>query len=424
MYADENVIPTLASQKPTFGPQKTIHQRNKSSPALSSMVHTGNLKAAAKRTAFGDLSNTTIASRPSKDDSAIDAKAEYSVAEKPFQLAQDKKATSLLRPAQRPLTVSGLKGLLSTVTTSNSLTTKQPLLEIQPSIQPAAPTANSRKVVTKRSNAVFKDRGVTLATQPVLNPQKLAPSAAPVAPVHHDLISRAIPCQPSQPEIQEKSQAIAKLTENKYAVDPEPQQHAAEPLIVPEIFEDLAAIRSDGIYIDDKGEVRVYQYMDGNDYPEDQVNVPDDGVALPAEMRKAMADAEFGQLLEAKLKQAEPVPVQKQKLAPVSEPEEYWDDEEEEGNYDEEGYVTARSYKSRGDNTTSGATTVLFPKLSQKVKKEIASAKKLIEGSKTKEDIDDEAWDTTMVSEYGTEIFSYMRDLEVRLRRILLGGHC
>jgi hypothetical protein len=97
----------------------------------------------------------------------------------------------------------------------------------------------------------------------------------------------------------------------------------------------------------------------------------------------------------------------------VSEPEEYWEEEEEEELYDEQGYTTAHSYRSRGDNTTGGATTVLFPKVTNKVKKELALAKDIVESSRTAEEIEDEQWDTSMVAEYGDEIFHYMRELEV-----------
>ena len=404
-------MPVLGPQKAAFGAQKTIHQRNKSSPALSSMVHAGSLKIAAKRTAFGDVSNTANVSRPSKDDLAIGAKAEYYVTEKPVPLAQNKKATALLRPAQRPSTISGLKGLLNNVANSNIQAAKQPVVETQQSTKPASPAANMRTLLTKRSNAVFKDQVRIPAEQPRPTLQEQLSSTASVAPIHHHLFSRKLP---SQPETQEELRTKPKRAQSTYIADPESQEHASEPSSVPESFKDAAAIRSDGIYIDDQGEVQVYQYMDGDGYPEDQVNASDDGVAIPAETKKTIADAQLDQVLDTHLKQPEPAP--KHKLAPVSEPEEYWDEEEEEGNYDEEGYVTARSFKSRGENTMSGATTVLFPKLNQKAKKEIASAKELIESSRTKEEIDDETWDTTMVAEYGDEIFQYMRELEVRLR--------
>ena len=98
----------------------------------------------------------------------------------------------------------------------------------------------------------------------------------------------------------------------------------------------------------------------------------------------------------------------------VSEPEEYWEEEEEEV-YDDQGYTTAHSYRSRGDNTTGGATTVLFPKITNKAKKELEAAKEIVENARSAEDIEDELWDTSMVAEYGDEIFTYMRELEVSL---------
>lgn len=99
----------------------------------------------------------------------------------------------------------------------------------------------------------------------------------------------------------------------------------------------------------------------------------------------------------------------------ASEPEEYWEEDEEEEIYDEQGYTTAHSYRSRGENTTGGATTVLFPKVTNKAKKELAEAKAIVESARTPEEIEDEAWDTSMVAEYGDEIFAYMRELEVSL---------
>jgi hypothetical protein len=96
----------------------------------------------------------------------------------------------------------------------------------------------------------------------------------------------------------------------------------------------------------------------------------------------------------------------------ASEPEEYWPEDEEEV-YDEQGYTTAHSFRSRGDNTTGGATTVIIPKVTNKVRRELEDAKQLVVSVRTQEDIEDEMWDTSMVAEYGEEIFSYMRELEV-----------
>jgi hypothetical protein len=93
-------------------------------------------------------------------------------------------------------------------------------------------------------------------------------------------------------------------------------------------------------------------------------------------------------------------------------PEEYWDDEYDYG-YEEDGYATTRSHRSRGDNTTGAATVEIFPNFTQEARKELAMAKKIVESSRTVEDYDEECWDTSMVTEYGPEIFQYMRELEV-----------
>ena len=397
---DENAIPSV-------GAQKTLHQRNKSSPALSSMHHAGGLKVAAKRTAFGDVSNTANVSRPSKDDSAIGGKGDYSILEKP---AQDRKTTTFLRPAQRPLSVSGLKGLLSNVThTTSQAFVRQPLSDLQQPSQPASTVANTRKVVMKKSTAVSKDPTPVQTEQPVLDLHKPLPSTAPVAPVHRELQPRAQFRQPE--ELPESGPKLARK-QSKYIAPSEPQESAALPSVAPASSEEAPALRSDGIYIDDQGQVRCYEYTDPVE-PVDLVQSVDKHVMLTMNTHSQGFQAGLEPILDIHVPKTQPEPALKLTLTHVSEPEEYWDDDGDE-NYDEEGYVTARSFKSRGENTTGAATTILFPKISQKAKKEIAAAKDMIEGSKTTEELEDEAWDTTMVAEYGEEIFQYMKDLEVK----------
>jgi len=46
---------------------------------------------------------------------------------------------------------------------------------------------------------------------------------------------------------------------------------------------------------------------------------------------------------------------------------------------------------------------------------ELANAKAFVEATRTPEDVEDEEYDTSMVAEYGDEIFAYMKDLEVRM---------
>jgi hypothetical protein len=98
----------------------------------------------------------------------------------------------------------------------------------------------------------------------------------------------------------------------------------------------------------------------------------------------------------------------------VSESEEYWDEEEEQEYYDEQGYTTAHSFRSHGDNTTTGPTTLLAPRVTADVAEELERARSYVLQNQTEDEIEEEAWDVSMVAEYGDEIFAYMRELEVR----------
>ncbi len=352
------------------------------------------MKAAAKRTAFGDVSNTSNLLRPNKDDSVVGTKKDYNPLEKYVPALCEKKPTALLRPAQRPLTVSGLKSLLNNVTHTNQQThPNHALPEVQ---KPISQTANIRKFMTKRNNAVFKDRSLP---QLDLAEQKIENKIPAVAPVHRDLASgKEVHAKTSLSELQLDTREIA----NSHTSKTEPEEDEPLPLSQPEFLDQASTAGSDGVYMDNNGEIRLYQYSDDTE-PLEEPAYED----LPASdvKQEAYIDAAENILLQGD-RVSEPAPS-------VSEPEEYWEEEEEEEEaYDEEGYVTARSYKSRGENTTYGPTTLVVPIVNQKVKRELAAAKLLIE-SKNRDEPDDEIWDTTMVAEYGDEIFQYMRELEV-----------
>jgi hypothetical protein len=98
----------------------------------------------------------------------------------------------------------------------------------------------------------------------------------------------------------------------------------------------------------------------------------------------------------------------------MSEPEEYWDEEDEDEIYDDQAYTTAHSYRSRGDLTTGGVTTFLFPKVTSEVLNELEVAKLHVEETRSSYEMEEDAWDVSMVTEYGEEIFEYLRELEVR----------
>lgn len=105
------------------------------------------------------------------------------------------------------------------------------------------------------------------------------------------------------------------------------------------------------------------------------------------------------------------MPAVKNQGPPIPQQEQYYDVEEE---YEyEDGYTTARSFGMY--NSTGDFTTVLAPKYTDKVKAELLAAKQYVEATRPAEDIEDEQWDTSMVAEYGDEIFEYMRSLETRM---------
>lgn len=80
---------------------------------------------------------------------------------------------------------------------------------------------------------------------------------------------------------------------------------------------------------------------------------------------------------------------------------------------DDDGYVTAHSYKSRGDYTTGAVTTELLPEMTSRSRREVEAATRFVEASKTVEEVEEETWDTSMVAEYDEDIFAYLRELEV-----------
>ena len=389
---DENMLPAAHGYK-------TLHSRNKSSPALSTMAANGANKLGIKRAAFGDVSNTVQGNRGIRDDSVISHKAGYEVGEKATTFHQERKAAALLRPAQRPLSVSGLKALLNNVASTGGTT------NVKPEVQSIA---NTRKVLTKRNTTIFKDSTLPQTEQPLVDIKPL-PVIAPIAPVHRDLNSRQ-----NQASLEDQEANLYKL-QNMLIPFIEKAQKVEIGVVNTTSSENNGVTRSDGAFIDDFGNVQVCEYTDETDYVDASTAVNDNTNTLLEDARRAENIARLHELVEKQVEKARPELVQPPTLPVVSEPEEYWAEEDDEDNYDEEGYVTARSYKSRGENTTGGATTILFPKVNKEVKKELAAAKALVESTRTADEIEDEAWDMSMVAEYGEEIFQYMKELEVYL---------
>ncbi|KAM3422880.1 hypothetical protein BST61_g362 [Cercospora zeina] len=88
-------------------------------------------------------------------------------------------------------------------------------------------------------------------------------------------------------------------------------------------------------------------------------------------------------------------------------------DQDDEYEDDDQDYMTARSFGI--SDQTQDLTTIFNPQHTKKALVEIVEAKEHVEATRTAEDIEDEQWDTSMVAEYGEEIFEYMREMETRM---------
>jgi hypothetical protein len=85
---------------------------------------------------------------------------------------------------------------------------------------------------------------------------------------------------------------------------------------------------------------------------------------------------------------------------------EAWDEEEEY--FDAENYSIARY-----DNTTGTSMIVPEPRFTARTAQELAHARDWVEENTCDEEIEEESWDMTLVTEYGDEIFAYLRKVEV-----------
>ncbi|KAH9866129.1 hypothetical protein J1614_008693 [Plenodomus biglobosus] len=344
---DENAVPQLPAGK-------SLHARTKSTPALSTLIQVGGIKAAAmKRTVFGDVSNTTR--QPiAKDDLQVPAKKKDLKILKDAAVDAPKpidNAGALLRPAQRPLAP------LATKTTATiAVEPVAPAVQKHVSLDIVPQTSNIRKLLSKKSTTVFKEQ----------YPEHVAEAALAPVPTRRTLAS-----QPSSfPKVDRASAQSCEIT----AIPEEsvPTAKEQQPEVKP----------ADGLV---EAEDR-YEYLDAL---EEQARV------LEQERNDELAKASTMKSLDA---------------------EEYWDEEEEEEYYDADGYTTARSLRSRGDNTTGGVTLVLAPRTTVKTQRELEAARIFVEANRSAEDIEDEQWDTSMVAEYGEEIFEYMHALEERMK--------
>ncbi|KAF2470066.1 uncharacterized protein BDR25DRAFT_325782 [Lindgomyces ingoldianus] len=374
---DENAPP-----QPPAG--KTIHQRNKSTPALSTLMQVGGIKtAAAKRTVFADVSNT-VRQPVVKDDMQIPGKANALDVLKDPSIVTAKEFTkpaALLRPAQRPLATLQQKPITTNVVhTVASAVPKH--LTGDANLQ----STNIRKILSKKATTIFKETHS--------DPIPEANGAVAAVPTRQPLVLHTDASLSMERDVV-TAELIGKALSRENAPVPAPALNphhqpldlVSQPLNVAEqrpIEEKIALIEMETKYSSAHLEVQdKYEYLDAL---EEQARV------IEQERNEELAKSNGLHALDQ---------------------EEYWDEEDEEEYFEADGYITARS---RGDNTTGGVTIVLAPRVTAKSQRELEVAKKYVETHKSVEDVEDEQWDTSMVAEYGEEIFDYMKELEERMK--------
>lgn len=359
----------------------------------------GGIKAAAKRTVFADVSNT-LRQPPAKDDMVISGKTNFDILKDPAIVAVKElsKPTALLRPAQRPLSTVASKVSLANIPSSvASAVPKHMTTEIN------VQTANIKKVLSRKNTTIFKET----EPEPIIE-SYMSTTSQPLRPV----TSTALEHQ-ALPSRRETGQSEVCLESSVEEGGPDAiidnsklyllTDHHQMPL--PNETSSMVS-KIEGRFVDteETSKVEAIEKYD----------------TIPVENRD---QCEYLDALEEQaraLEQGRNEELVKQSQAlPVSEPEEYWDEDEDDEYYEADGYTTARSLRSRGDNTTGGVTMVLAPRVTARSQRELEAAKKYVESIKTVEDIEDEQWDTSMVAEYGEEIFEYMKTLEVNSAPIL-----
>jgi len=382
-------------------PMKTLHNRTKSTSALSSLLKNP-IKGNSQRRAFADVSNTVRTGAQAKDDLILADKGTYDalplktllqpLKEVPDISQQQQRPTALLRPAQRPLSAIVQKALPAVpVSTTASAVPKHVVTE------PSCDVANIRKVLSRRNTTVFKE---TVPFSTTASAASQNASTQQLAPVHQILEAKEKPV----PSNSEQVATNGVLLESAGVVLPTDIKECSEDLIqsIEQTFANSEKLHA----LDDQLQhPPAAPSRTSSSETIEQLQTSEGEVYLPA-VELQGAETEAAVVLQQ----------------PIAEVQEYWEEDEDEEYYDAEGYTTARSFRSRGDNTTGGLTMLLEPRVTARSIKELEQAKIVVDLSRTEEDIEDEAWDTSMVAEYGDEIFQYMHELEVSCGKAFYRG--
>ncbi|KAK0719830.1 cyclin-like protein [Lasiosphaeris hirsuta] len=386
--------------------KQAIHQRHKSAGNLKAMPITGALNAPPKRTAFGDLSNTARALADASGKNVIKNQVKSAIASinSRDNRVDDKENGRAMTDEHWARGTAASKAAINVskyhsaapIPTASQVPTVKPALR-QYSSALLQPTNSSlvqpliKQGIPKKATAVYFDRkDIDVAIRP-----EIASSTDDLVNLVDNQIKHPRQYK-SQPQLRVE-QPYLRRTQSKYHIKSDKVADVEEEI---DIDDDV----TEAAYEDALEQVsRDIEISARNDDSTGTVEVNDKQICrvdFDTEPQTASIQE------SAHYAKALPAP------AVTSEPEEYWDEDEEQDLYDEQGYTTAHSYRSHGDNTTGGATTMVAPKVTVHVQRELEVAKAFVLENQSEEELEEEAWDVSMVAEYGEEIFEYMRTLE------------
>lgn len=348
---------------------------------MAQIAATGALRGPAKRAAFGDVTNLPKSSATDRDghkkNVGVQSGAQLG---RSNSLAINKENSGsfkegMARPPQRP-------------TALGNRAKNAPEVRVVQARKPSERPATSNAPVRVFKGPAEAEEHIQGAPAPVNKDPgaRGGIDAAPLQPRHHK----------SQPQLKQPQQPLRKSQSR--VLDKIDLSHAGTTVL--SAGSDLDALTEDDI-------AEGYEYLDSVQKRTDP------------EPRVEMNHAEYinaqAELSRVGHEVAPNVTTAAHNDAPtvgLPDPEEYWDEDDEEYDDQDQAYTTAHSVRSR-DMTTGGATTVLQPRITVRVERELEEARLEVERTRTWEDVEEETWDVSMVAEYGEEIFAYMRDLEV-----------
>ncbi|KAK0614288.1 cyclin-like protein [Immersiella caudata] len=359
------------------------------------MTMTGTLNAPPRRTAFGDVSNTVRAfgeiggknglKHPVKSVVAAINSRDTRVEDKENNPAPVEESWARSTAASRASLVGSKYQNSGPINTGATSQVAKPALRsysssIPPStaslVQPATKAAVSEKATT----VYFDKKDADVLVRPDVGPSADELAALVEKPIKNPRHYK------SQPQLKAE-QPVLRRTQSRYINKCEKIPDVEYEIDLPDDITEAA-------------------YEDAvEQFPKDISSSAQDALIEFAEAGKQALSVEFAPEAQVAMVPA-PAP------AVHSEAEEYWDEDDEQELYDEQGYTTAHSYRSHGDNTTQGVTTLVAPKVTAVIERELEMAKVIVLENQTEEEVEEEAWDVSMVAEYGDEIFAYMRQLE------------